>query len=101
MRLAGVWYIDANSQSTKQSKIINATGIRYPAELFEDLLTQLPSAEPQQVKKLGPSGRNELYLREIAEVLDCVPTRAAGSGTCGVYKNVLWGPMAACREVGR
>ena len=45
MRMAGAWYIDGNGTPIGRSEICGDCCDRYPAELFEDLLPELPKRE--------------------------------------------------------
>ena len=49
MRMAGAWYIDSNGKPVGKSRLIDVTGDRYPAELFEVLLPKLAITPRQEV----------------------------------------------------
>ena len=107
MRMAGAWYIDSNGKPVGKSRLIDVTGDRYPAELFEDLLPKLPEptkAGPRpsssSLLKKYPCNRCDLSVRQIAEALDHIPRRVAGQGTYGTYLRILWGLKAAITEAG-
>lgn len=102
MRMAGAHYIDREGNSLGQSQIINADGPRYSAEELHAVLPQLRKPKPQPaIKKRFPSGRqNTLPLREIVNALEAIPRRIEGSGTYSDYRDILWGLMAACRDIG-
>ena len=108
MRMAGAWYIDSNGTPIGRSEICGDCCDRYPAELFEDLLPELPKREVQRrhvpanqsLLKKYPSSRCDLSVRQIAEALDHIPRRVAGQGTYGTYLRILWGLKAAITEAG-
>lgn len=112
MRLAGAWYINSKGDAVARSAIINVTGDRYPAELFEELLpavhktckTYTTSTVSTNVRPAGcgpaRAGKCTLSVRQIAEALDHIPRRVGGSGTYAMYRDVLWGLKAALADAG-
>ena len=99
MRLAGGHYIDRNGEAIAISKIVNATGYRYDAAQFEELLPLLPENKPcGRPPRKGSSTPGS--LRAIIEALDHIPRRVEGSGTYADYRNILWGLTAACTDAG-
>ena len=102
MRMAGAHYINRNGDSRGQSQIINAYGHRYSEEELDAVLPQLRKPKPlPAIKKRFPSRRqNTLPLREIVNALEAIPRRVEGSGTYADYRDILWGLMAACRDIG-
>ena len=102
MRMAGSHYINRNGESQGQVQIINANGPRYSAEELDAVLPLLPEPKPEPpVRKRFTSGRhNSMSLREIVNALEAIPQRVEGSGTYADYRDILWGLMAACRDIG-
>ena len=100
MRLAGGWYIDRNGDATAQSEIINATGDRHEAGLFDELLPELTSSEPCNRRPRKSPRTGSRSLREICGALECIPRREEGLGTYLTYRNLLWGLVDACAEAG-
>ena len=102
MRMAGSWYIDRNGNAIDQAEILWPTDRRFDIEEFQILLPPLPESKPQPaVRKRFTSGRhNSLPLREIVNALEAIPQRVEGSGTYADYRDILWGLMAACRDIG-
>ena len=101
MRMAGSHYINRNGESQGQVQIINADGPRYSAEELDAVLPPLPVPKPQSAaRKRFTSGRHKsLPLREIVNALEAIPQRVEGSGTYADYRDILWGLMAACRDI--
>ena len=102
MRLPGSHYIDRHGNSLGHVQIINATASRYSLAVFDE---RLPASLPvirhsnRPPKRYLPRGNKP--LQEIAEALSCIPQRIAGSNTYELYRNVLWGLMAAVVEAGQ
>ena len=107
MRLAGAWYINNKGDAVARSAIVEVTGDRYPAQLFEEFLPELPKptspgARPSSssLLKKYPNSKCDLSVRQIAEALDHIPRRVGGSGTYAMYRDVLWGLKAALADAG-
>ena len=102
MRMAGSHYINRSGESQGQVQIISADGPRYSAEELDAVLPLLPDPKPEPpVRKRFTSGRhNSMSLREIVNALEAIPQRVEGSGTYADYRDILWGLMAACRDIG-
>ena len=111
MRMAGAWYIDSNGTPVGKSQLIDVTGDRYPAEMFEELLPHLhnpckkcktapPAATVRTTCPTARSGNCTLSVRQIAEALDHIPRRVGGTGTYSMYRDVLWGLKAALADAG-
>ena len=102
MRMAGSWYIDRNGKAIDQAEIMWPTDRRYDAEEFQIRLPLLPEPKPEPpVRKRFTSGRHSsMSLREIVNALEAIPQRVEGSGTYADYRDILWGLMAACRDIG-
>ena len=102
MRMAGAHYINRNGDSRGQSQIINADGPRYSEEELDAVLPQLrkPKPLPAIKKRFSSRRQNTLPLREIVNALEAIPRRVEGSGTYSDYRDILWGLMAACRDIG-
>lgn len=102
MRMAGAWYIDNNGRPTARSEIINATGKRYTAQLFQELLPPLQKRE-KRAHQGPPRIQNQAKsknCRQIIEALDRVPRRIPGHNTYSDYRDLLWGLCAAVEEIG-
>ena len=98
MRAPGCWYVNGNDEHVAQAELINATGNIYSAELFDQLLPQLP--EPQTRRAIPASVPIVSTLSEIAAALDVIPTRVPGNGTYELYRNILWELKAAVTDAG-
>ena len=102
MRLAGSWYIDRNGNATNRVQILHPTDRRFSAEELDALLPALPQPKPQIAvqKRFLSSSKNTLPLREVVRALEAIPRRVEGSGSYADYRDILWGLMAACRDIG-
>ena len=107
MRLAGAWYINSKGDAVTRSAIVDVTGDRYPAELFEEFLPELPKPTSPRARTSStslltkrPSSRCDLSVRQIATALDHIPRRVGGTGTYAMYRDVLWGLKAAIADAG-
>jgi len=56
MRAPGCWYVNGNDEHVAQAELINATGNIYSAELFDQLLPQLPEAKTRRPIRFNPFG---------------------------------------------
>lgn len=112
MRLPGGFYIGPNGTATGQTKIHLSTANRYTPEDIERWLVSLPvtgiPVTPQGIQLSGtpslplhPSEHPYHTLDEIRDALAAIPPRpGAGTGTYGLYRNILWGLIHACEEAG-
>ena len=99
MRAPGCWYVNGNDEHVAQAELINTTGNIYSAELFDQLLPQLPEPQTRRAIPVKRSHRVST-LSEIAAALDVIPTRVPGNGTYELYRNILWGLKAAVTDAG-
>ncbi|MEA5473336.1 AAA family ATPase [Synechococcus sp. CCY9201] len=123
MRLPGCWYVDAAGEPTALVELVHVSGQRY---VTEDLaLALLPDefaapaagtapqpAIPLQQPNDGPGTGIPLPelgdedfgpprpLEQIRTALAAIPRRVAGSNTYADYRNLLWGLIQACEQVG-
>lgn len=98
MRLPGSHYINRDGDSCGLATIINPHGATYSMELFDDLLPKPPRPNQRRIKRNLET--IPLSLQEIAEALQCIPARKAGSNTYEAYRNILWGLIAAVEDAG-
>ncbi len=123
MRLPGCWYIDAGGQQVVPVELVHVSGQRYSAEdialaLLPDEFAE-PAADPlpQQSIPLEQSSEGKATgipladlddedfglsrpLEQIRTALAAIPRRVAGSNTYADYRNILWGLIQACEQVG-
>ena len=114
MRLPGAWYIDGTGMATAQTAIVHETDCRYSAG---DLVAAMDAAEPDRFDftippesmvgvsiPTGELSRREFPVRpmeQIKEALAAIPQRVGGGDeSYGKYRNILWGLIKACEEVG-
>ena len=107
MRHPGFHYIDENDQPIGLVTIINPAGKRYSAEELAACLPPLPapqaplgqkksSASASSVRRAYPSAK----LDEIVDAIQAMPPRVPGTGTYPMYRNLLWGLIAAMKDAG-
>lgn len=112
MRLPGGFYIGPNGNATGQTKIHSSTDNRYTPEDIEAWLVALPvtgiPVTPQGIPlsdapslPLHPSDHPPHTIADIRSALAAIPPRPGpGTGTYGIYRNILWGLIRACEEAG-
>ena len=99
MRLPGGWHIDANGIVGEPTRIVADSGHRYSAELFEQLLPELPKPPKHHLPRKVYSG-SDTTLTDIAKALSVIPSRVAGQGDYSFHRNVAWSVKAACLAAG-
>ena len=99
MRLPGGWHIDKNGIVGERTRIVANRGHRYQAELFEQLLPELPQPPKRHLPRKVYSG-SDASLSAIAEALSCIPSRVAGQGDYSMHRNIAWAVKAACLAAG-
>ena len=100
MRLPGSWYV---GHDLKVGPVCHLTSIhnhRYKAEEFEALLPELPPPPEPRAPKFSKKDYPSASLHEIADALECIPSRVPGKGNYPVDRNVAWGLKAAVIEAG-
>ena len=107
MRLSGFPYIDENDQPIAMVTIINAAGNRYSYEELDACLPPLPKPHPPLVQKKSSASASSVRrdypsakLSEFVDAIICIPQRVPGTGTYPIYRNLLWGLMAAMKDAG-
>ena len=104
MRLPGFHYIDEYDQPIALVTIINATGNRYSYEELDMCLPPLPAPAPQPAPAkrhvFADANYPRAKLSEFADAMQFIPPRIPGSGTYPMYRNLLWGLMAAMKDAG-
>ncbi len=123
MRLPGCWYVDASGEPTAMVELVHVSGQRYvpedialallPDEFAEPVAGTAPPQEiPLQQPSEGPGTGIPLPeladedfgpprpLEQIRTALAAIPRRVAGSNTYADYRNLLWGLIQACEQVG-
>jgi hypothetical protein len=107
MRLPGTAYIGADGRPTGRVEIVNAPGHRYSAEQIQAHLPPVTSEEetpaPPRPRRYPQAPRHS--REELAAALAHIPPRPpynpnARSNTYETYRNVLWGLVAACKDLG-
>jgi hypothetical protein len=123
MRLPGCWYLDASGQPTALVELVHVSGQRYALEdialaLLPDEFAQAPAGSapdqdiPAERSSSGTTNAIPLLdtdgvdacqprpLEQIRAALAAIPRRVAGSNTYADYRNLLWGLIQACEQVG-
>lgn len=105
MRLPGSFYIDATGKRTRRVEIIKASAHRYQITQIEACLPAQKQLEQRtkQLRRYPQAPRHT--LKELAEALAHIPPRPTydpkvRTNTYETYRNVLWGLVAACKDLG-
>lgn len=114
MRLPGCAYIGADDCPVARVELLECRDDRYP---IEDIAACLPPptasssrathSAPTRFRRGWPhtrlDGACQRPSRGVAEIqaaLACIPRRTPGANTYAIYRNVLWGLIAACEQAG-
>ena len=100
MRLPGSWYVSNDLKVGPVCHLRDVTNEVYEAEQFEALLPELSPPLPGTPKFSKKKDYPSASLHEIADALECIPSRVPGQGTYPVDRNVAWGLKAAVLEAG-
>ena len=98
MRLPGGWYIGKDLIVGWPAWVERRSSFeRYPVELFEELVPELPVPveQPRKVYS-GPDST----LSEIGDALSAIPQRVAGQGNYNQHRNICWAVVDACHQAG-
>jgi hypothetical protein len=103
MRLPGAWHLGPDGSPNGQTVILGQpSGRSYTVEDFEELL---PSKELVQEQDQARAFRVPLdfpshSLGEIQEALSHIPSAVPNEGQYPFFRNLTWGLIKACEEVG-
>ena len=103
MRLPGAWHLGPDGTPNGQTVILGQpSGRSYTVENFEELL---PTKELVQEQDQARSFRVPLdfpshSLGEIQEALSHIPAAVPNEGQYPFFRNLTWGLIKACEEVG-
>jgi len=103
MRLPGAWHLGPDGTPNGQTVILGQpSGRSYTVEDFEELL---PTKELVQEQDQARSFRVPLdfpshSLGEIQEALSHIPSAVPNEGQYPFFRNLTWGLIKACEEVG-
>ena len=100
MRLPGTYHMGDDGTKKEMTKIIFASEKKYSLKEIEDCLPN-----KQQAEKIKKSKSFKEYKKgtfeDIQDALKHIPPRIPGSGTYDYYRNLLWGLIKACNDVGK
>jgi putative DNA primase/helicase len=95
MRLPGT----PHPQTGEIAKIVNLNDTLYTADAIASRLpAPVVAARIEQARTF--TDYETQGLDEIQKALNCIPARVPGGNTYPMYRNILWGLMAACEEAG-
>lgn len=95
MRLPGM----PNPQTGEQAQIINLLETRYSADEIEACVPAAKQVEQHNAARAFTDYEAQ-GLDEIQRALGRIPPRVPGGGTYPMYRNILWGLIAAVEEAG-
>jgi putative DNA primase/helicase len=95
MRLPGT----PHPQTGEIAKIVNLNDTLYTADAIASRLpAPVVAARIEQARTF--TDYETQGLDEIQKALNCIPARVPGGNTYPMYRNILWGLIAACEEAG-
>lgn len=110
MRLPGCLYLTGaghGAQPQVVTEIVTEAGQRYSADQLEQVLPPLVAAQPAAsgvaVTAPGTTATTSHQPRDLAEIksaLAAIPAAVPGTGQYPTFRNLLWGLIDACRQVG-
>jgi hypothetical protein len=109
MRLPGCYYLkgDGLDEELAMTRIVSEAGVHYTAEQLEQVLPPLVAAKAVAsevaVSAAGVTATTTHQPRDLAEIraaLASIPAAVPGTGQYPMYRNLLWGLIDACRQVG-
>ncbi len=95
MRLPGT----PHPETGETAKIVTHSGHTYDPGLIERVLPE-PIREAKHQAARTFTDYETQGLDEIQKALNCIPARVPGGNTYPMYRNILWGLIAACEEAG-
>ena len=103
MRLPGAWHLGPDGAPNSQTVILGQpSGRSYTAQDFEQILP-CPEVVSQQAEARAyriPLDFPSHSLSEIQDALQFIPAAVPNQKQYPLYRNVLWGLIRACEEVG-
>jgi hypothetical protein len=109
MRLPGCYYLKApqDVQPPVMTEIVSEAGVRYTAEQLEQVLPPLVEgkavASEVAASAAGDTATTSHQPRDLADIkaaLSTIPAAVPDTGQYPMYRNLLWGLIDACRQVG-
>ena len=103
MRLPGAWHLGPDGTPNGQTVILGQpSGRSYTVDDFEALLpTKELVREQDQARSFRvPFDFPSHSLGEIQEALHCIPEAVPNEGQYPFFRNLTWGLIKACEEVG-
>jgi hypothetical protein len=99
MRLPGTYHVNNDGTLGAQTSIIHQSDRLYS---ITDIEACLPDEDTYDhiTKAQRFTDYNKHSINEIRDALACIPPRVPGSNTYAMYRNILWGLIAACIEAG-
>ena len=98
MRLPGCAYVGPDGSPTGRVEILRAEGHRCRAAEFISCLPAIAPPPAPKPRRYPIAPRHS--LEELAEALAHIPPRTAGSKSYATYRDILWGLIAACQDLG-
>jgi len=98
MRLPGCFYLKSGAAPVL-TRIVTQAGTRYSVEQLERVLPALP-AVGKAAPASTPTTHHPRSLEEIRAALAAIPAAVPGQGQYPYYRDLLWGLIDACRQVG-
>jgi len=99
MRLPGTYHVNTDGTLGAQTAIIHQSDQLYSVS---DIEASLPDEDTYNhiTKAQRFTEYTKRSIDEIRDALACIPPRIPGSNTYAMYRNILWGLIAACIEAG-
>lgn len=103
MRLPGAWHLGPDGNANSQTVILGQpSGRSYTVEAFEQILPspQVVSEQAQARAYRLPLDFPSHSLSEIQDALHHIPPAVPNQKQYPFYRNLMWGLIRACEEVG-
>jgi len=102
MRLPGAWHLGPDGTPNGQTAIIHTSDHRYTPEDFQALLPPIEVVKQQDAARNFriPSDHFKRSLSDISAALNRIPAAVPNQKQYAFYRNLLWGLIRACEEIG-
>ena len=103
MRLPGAWHLGPDGKANSQTVILGQpSGRSYTVDAFEQILPspQVVSEQAQARAYRVPPDFPSHSLSEIQDALQHIPPAVPNQKQYPFYRNLMWGLIRACEEVG-